>query len=116
MEDEDHRREIVRQDEKKAKREAKRLQRELGEDCPATHTRARVRALNVVRLTKALTNLDADLAAAADAHLLEGAGRHDEVVLNARERAGTLHAYGHGKELKTEPGNQVLPTVNEQGV
>jgi hypothetical protein len=38
----------------------------------------------------------ADLAAAAKAGELEAAGRHDEVVLNARERAGKLHAHGHG--------------------
>ena len=86
MEDEDHRREVARQEEKKAKR----LQRELGR--PAPHTPHTPRAVSIVRLTQGLTKLDADLAAAADAHLLEGAGRHDEVVLKAKERAGTLHA------------------------
>jgi hypothetical protein len=90
MEDEDHRREVARQEEKKAKRDAKRLQRELGR--PAPHTPHTPRAVSIVRLTQGLTKLDADLAAAADAHLLEGAGRHDEVVLKAKERAGTLHA------------------------
>ena len=94
MEEEDHRQQVARQNEKKAKREAKRLQREMGRPAtPPAH--ALSRALSMFQTHPDSDGLPADLAAAADAHLLDGAGRHDEVVMNAKERAGTLHAYGH---------------------
>ena len=60
-------------------------------------------------------NANADLAEAVEANLLDGAGRHDEVVLDARERAGKLHAYGHGAahhDKKAADEDAVPPLAN----